>query len=41
MIDEDFRSENSSDLGIRAVAQVLETEGFEVLGVTKYGDLSQ
>ena len=41
IIDEDFRSENSSGLGIRALAQAIESEGFEVLGVTSYGDLSQ
>ncbi len=41
IIDEDFRSENSSGLGIRAMAQAIEGEGFEVLGVTSYGDLSQ
>ncbi len=41
IIDEDFRSENSSGLGIRAVAEAIESEGFEVLGVTSYGDLSQ
>jgi arginine decarboxylase len=41
IIDEDYRSENTSGLGIRALAQALETEGFEVLGVTSYGDLSQ
>ena len=41
IIDEDFRSENSSGLGIRAMAQAIEAEGFEVLGVTSYGDLSQ
>ncbi len=41
IIDEDFRSENSSGLGIRALAQAIETEGFEVVGVTSYGDLSQ
>jgi arginine/lysine/ornithine decarboxylase len=41
IIDEDFRSENSSGLGIRAMAQAIESEGFEVLGVTSYGDLSQ
>jgi len=41
IIDEDFRSENSSGLGIRAMAQAIENEGFEVLGVTGYGDLSQ
>lgn len=41
IIDEDFRSENSSGLGIRALAQAIEAEGLEVLGVTSYGDLSQ
>ncbi len=41
IIDEDFRSENTSGLSIRALAQAIETEGFEVLGVTSYGDLSQ
>ncbi|MGS5087124.1 Orn/Lys/Arg family decarboxylase [Hydrogenophaga sp. A37] len=40
IIDEDFRSDNSSGLGIRALAQAIETEGFEVVGVTSYGDLS-
>ncbi len=40
IIDEDFRSENSSGLGIRALAKAIEVEGFEVLGVTSYGDLS-
>src|SRR5665811_2420737 len=39
--DEDFRSENASGLGIRALAQAIESEGLEVLGVTSYGDLSQ
>ena len=41
IIDEDFRSENTSGLGIRALAHAIEAEGFEVLGVTGYGDLSQ
>jgi arginine decarboxylase len=41
IIDEDFRSENTSGLGIRALAQAMEKEGMEVLGVTSYGDLSQ
>ena len=40
IIDEDYRSENSSGLGIRALAQAIEKEGFEVLGLTSYGDLS-
>ncbi|MEG3002978.1 MAG: Orn/Lys/Arg decarboxylase N-terminal domain-containing protein, partial [Comamonas sp.] len=41
IIDEDYRSENTSGLGIRALAHAIEEEGFEVLGVTSYGDLSQ
>ena len=41
IIDEDFRSENTSGLGIRALAEAIEGEGMEVLGVTSYGDLSQ
>lgn len=40
IIDEDFRSENSSGLGIRVLAKAIETEGTEVLGVTSYGDLT-
>src|SRR5438445_6938111 len=41
IIDEDFRSENASGLGVRALAAAIEKEGMEVLGVTSYGDLSQ
>ncbi|MBI5258597.1 MAG: arginine/lysine/ornithine decarboxylase [Burkholderiales bacterium] len=41
IIDEDYRSENTSGLSIRALAQAIEKEGFEVLGSTSYGDLSQ
>jgi arginine decarboxylase len=41
IIDEDFRSENNSGIGIRALAQAIEGEDFEVLGATSYGDLSQ
>ena len=41
VIDEDFRSENTSGLGIRALAAAFEAEGMEVLGATSYGDLSQ
>ena len=41
IIDEDFRSENTSGLGIRALAEAIEKEGMEILGVTSYGDLSQ
>ena len=40
IIDEDFRSENASGLGIRALAKALEDERMEVLGVTSYGDLA-
>ena len=36
IIDEDFRSENTSGLGIRALAQAIQGEGYEVMGVTKY-----
>ncbi|MBX3635457.1 MAG: lysine decarboxylase, partial [Rubrivivax sp.] len=41
IIDEDYRSENTSGFGIRALAAAIEKEGFEVLGATSYGDLSQ
>ncbi|MBS4017840.1 MAG: arginine/lysine/ornithine decarboxylase [Dechloromonas sp.] len=40
IIDEDFRSENASGLGIRALADAMQQEGLEVLGVTSYGDLT-
>ncbi|MGZ3744035.1 MAG: Orn/Lys/Arg decarboxylase N-terminal domain-containing protein, partial [Pseudobdellovibrionaceae bacterium] len=40
IIDEDFRSENASGLGIRALAAAIENEGMDVLGVTSYGDLT-
>ena len=40
IIDEDFRSENASGLGIRALAEAIQKEGLEVLGVTSYGDLT-
>jgi len=40
IIDEDFRSENTSGLGIRALADAIQAENIEVLGVTSYGDLS-
>lgn len=40
IIDEDFRSENASGLGIRALAAAIEKEGMEVVGVTSYGDLT-
>ncbi len=41
IIDEDYRAENTSGFGIRALAEAIENEGFEVLGATSYGDLSQ
>ncbi len=41
IIDEDYRSENTSGFGIRALADAIEKEGMEVLGATSYGDLSQ
>ncbi|HSG91995.1 MAG TPA: arginine/lysine/ornithine decarboxylase [Pseudomonadales bacterium] len=41
IIDEDFRSENTSGLGIRALAEAMEKEGAEVIGATSYVDLSQ
>ncbi|WP_322520396.1 arginine/lysine/ornithine decarboxylase [Guyparkeria halophila] len=40
IIDEDFRSENVSGLGIRALAEAIRAEGEEVLGVTSYVDLA-
>jgi arginine decarboxylase len=40
IIDEDFRSENSSGLSIRSLADAIQKEGIEVLGVTSYGDLT-
>lgn len=41
IIDEDYRSDNASGLGIRALADAIKKEGMDVLGVTSYGDLSQ
>src|SRR5512133_2867615 len=40
IIDEDYRSENASGLGIGALARAIESEGVEVVGVTSYGDLA-
>ena len=40
IIDEDFRSENISGSGIRDLAEAIETEGMEVIGLTSYGDLT-
>ncbi|MBW8067838.1 MAG: lysine decarboxylase, partial [Ferrovum sp.] len=36
----DFRSENTSGLGVRALADAIQKEGFEVLGVTSFGDMA-
>ena len=40
IIDEDFRSENASGLGIRALAEAIEKEGMEVLGVSLVTNLA-
>jgi len=40
IIDEDYRSENASGHGIRALADALEKEGIDVVGMTSYGDLT-
>ena len=40
IIDEDFRSENTSGSGIRALADALRAEGMEVEGFTGYGSLT-
>jgi arginine decarboxylase len=40
IIDEDFRSENASGHGIRALAEGIEKEGIQVVGMTSYGDLT-
>ena len=40
IIDEDYRSENTSGTGIRALASALEEEGMDVVGFTSYGDLT-
>lgn len=40
IIDEDYRSENASGHGIRALAEAIEKEGIEVVGMTSYGDLT-
>ena len=41
IIDEDFRSENTSGFGIRALADAIDAQGIEVLGLTSFGDLTQ
>jgi hypothetical protein len=38
--DSEFRSENASGLSVGAHAQAIQQEGFEMLGVASYGDLS-
>ena len=40
IIDEDFRSENASGHGIRGLADAIEKEGIEVVGMTSYGDMT-
>jgi len=40
IIDEDFRSENASGHGIRDLAEAIEKEGIEVVGMTSYGDMT-
>ncbi|TJZ69015.1 arginine/lysine/ornithine decarboxylase [Chitiniphilus eburneus] len=40
IIDEDFRSENTSGSGIRELAAAIQAEGMEVVGYTSYGDLT-
>src|SRR5512144_885999 len=40
IIDEDYRSENASGHGIRALANAIEKEGSEGVGMTSYGDLT-
>ncbi|WP_230370246.1 Orn/Lys/Arg decarboxylase N-terminal domain-containing protein [Paludibacterium denitrificans] len=40
IIDEDFRSENTSGSGIRELAEAIEAEGMGIIGYTSYGDLT-
>lgn len=40
IIDEDFRSENTSGLGIRALADAIEAAGADVIGITGYSDMA-
>ncbi len=40
IVDEDFRSENTSGAGIRALAEAIEAENMSVIGMTSYGDLA-
>ena len=39
VIDEDFRSENASGVGIRALTRALEEEGISIIGVTSFSDV--
>ena len=40
IIDEDFRSENTSGSGIRELAEAIEKADMSVIGYTHYGDLA-
>ena len=40
IIDEDFRSDNTSGLDIRSLVEAIKKEDMDVLGVTSYGDLT-
>ena len=40
VIDKDYRSENTGGLGIRSLAKAIEKKGFEVFGVTSFGDMT-
>jgi len=40
VIDEDFRSENASGLGIRALARAVEAEGVEIVSATRLSDVA-
>ena len=40
IIDEDWRAESSSGLGIRALAKALEEQGVEVVGGFTYVDVA-
>ncbi len=40
VIDKDYRSENTGGLGVRALAKAIEKKGFEVFGVTSFGDMT-
>ncbi|MFD1007713.1 Orn/Lys/Arg family decarboxylase [Oceanisphaera ostreae] len=40
IIDEDFRTENTSGSGIRELAAAIEKSGMDVVGYTSYGDLT-